>query len=271
MRILIMGTLALGLCTRSLWALDDKAKAVPEKPPTAAGEYKKELEEYAKGESALRKKLVDAKAAEDRQKVVQEYRSLLKTSVTHFMALAQKYAKDPVAVDSLLWVVQHGAGQNPSAEQNQAIDLLIKDHFQDKKLSQLCLILGNGTWPKAESTLRAILDKTGDHDVKGVACFALGNYLKDKTDTRDAAKKAATAGMLKEAEALFARVLAEFGTVKAGTRTLADLTRGNLFELQNLSVGKVAPDIEGEDSDGKKFKLSDYRGKVVVLDFWAEW
>jgi predicted Zn finger-like uncharacterized protein len=39
----------------------------------------------------------------------------------------------------------------------------------------------------------------------------------------------------------------------------------------NLSVGKVAPDIEGEDIDGQKFKLSDYRGKVVVLDFWGNW
>jgi peroxiredoxin len=33
----------------------------------------------------------------------------------------------------------------------------------------------------------------------------------------------------------------------------------------------VAPDIESEDLDGVKFKLSDYRGKVVVLDFWGDW
>jgi hypothetical protein len=38
-----------------------------------------------------------------------------------------------------------------------------------------------------------------------------------------------------------------------------------------LAVGKVAPDIVGEDIDGKEFKLSDYRGKVVVLDFWGNW
>ena len=38
-----------------------------------------------------------------------------------------------------------------------------------------------------------------------------------------------------------------------------------------LSVGKVAPEIEAEDIDGVKFKLSDYRGKVVVLDFWGDW
>ncbi len=35
-----------------------------------------------------------------------------------------------------------------------------------------------------------------------------------------------------------------------------------------LKVGTAAPEIEGEDLDGKKFKLSDYKGKVVMLDFW---
>lgn len=36
-------------------------------------------------------------------------------------------------------------------------------------------------------------------------------------------------------------------------------------------VGEQAPEIIGEDVDGKEFKLSDYRGKVVVLDFWGFW
>jgi hypothetical protein len=38
-----------------------------------------------------------------------------------------------------------------------------------------------------------------------------------------------------------------------------------------LNIGQVAPEIEGEDLEGKHFKLSDYRGKVVVLDFWGNW
>jgi hypothetical protein len=33
-------------------------------------------------------------------------------------------------------------------------------------------------------------------------------------------------------------------------------------------VGKSALPIEGVDSHGQAFKLSDYRGKVVLLDFW---
>jgi peroxiredoxin len=34
-------------------------------------------------------------------------------------------------------------------------------------------------------------------------------------------------------------------------------------------VGRPAPEIEGTDSSGKKVKLTDFRGKVVVLAFWA--
>jgi hypothetical protein len=36
-------------------------------------------------------------------------------------------------------------------------------------------------------------------------------------------------------------------------------------------IGKPAPEISGEDGDKRSFRLSDYRGKVVLLDFWATW
>jgi len=38
-----------------------------------------------------------------------------------------------------------------------------------------------------------------------------------------------------------------------------------------LPPGLTAPDVEFVTLDGKKMKLSDLRGKVVVLDFWATW
>ena len=44
-----------------------------------------------------------------------------------------------------------------------------------------------------------------------------------------------------------------------------------LVDSRALPVGYVAPEIVGKDVDGKEIKLSDYRGKVVVLDFWGRW
>ncbi len=42
-------------------------------------------------------------------------------------------------------------------------------------------------------------------------------------------------------------------------------------EPGGLAVGTRAPEIAGEDIDGTAFRLSDYRGKVVLLDFWGNW
>ena len=68
------------------------------------------------------------------------------------------------------------------------------------------------------------------------------------------------------------RATRDYGDVKLPDgETVAEKAEPELFGIRHLSVGKVAPDIEGEDQDGVKFKLSDYRGKVVLLDFWSEY
>ncbi len=38
-----------------------------------------------------------------------------------------------------------------------------------------------------------------------------------------------------------------------------------------LTNGTLAPDFTAQDKDGKPVHLSDYKGKTVVLDFWAMW
>ncbi len=40
---------------------------------------------------------------------------------------------------------------------------------------------------------------------------------------------------------------------------------------KNLAVGKPFPDFKGKNLAGKEFSLADYKGKVVLIDFWATW
>jgi peroxiredoxin len=39
----------------------------------------------------------------------------------------------------------------------------------------------------------------------------------------------------------------------------------------SVDVGKKAPEINGEDMNGVPFALSQFQGKVVLIDFWASW
>ena len=36
-------------------------------------------------------------------------------------------------------------------------------------------------------------------------------------------------------------------------------------------LGSEVPEVTGPDTDGQMFNLSDYRGKVVMIDFWGNW
>ena len=49
------------------------------------------------------------------------------------------------------------------------------------------------------------------------------------------------------------------------------MAKCELYDIRHLGIGKVAPEISGKDQDGKSFKLTDYRGKVVLLYFWSEY
>ncbi|MEZ6140110.1 MAG: TlpA disulfide reductase family protein [Zavarzinella sp.] len=114
----------------------------------------------------------------------------------------------------------------------------------------------------AKPFLKKVLDKNPDKTMQGLACLALGELARGSSDPESA----------KEAEQYFLRIEKEFADVKGPSGTLGESVKRTLFEIKNLSVGKIAPDAESVDvSTDKPAKLSDFRGKVVVLDFWATW
>jgi len=64
----------------------------------------------------------------------------------------------------------------------------------------------------------------------------------------------------------YRQVAANFPSTKYGRRA-----GGQVFKVERLQIGMVAPEIVGKDIDGNDMKLSDFKGKVTVIDFWGFW
>ena len=216
-----------------------------------------------------------------------------------FLELAEKYPDDPIALDALtqaVWQVNTTpwpvelVGEDTARA--RAFELIQRDHLGSEKLGPLCQRVSWGFCKEYETFLCAVQAKSPHKDVQATACLSLGRFLNNRLQRLDLCKEQQElakefAGLygkeyltellrqdrakaLGEIEAVFEQAARTYGDARLPDGdAVVERARMELFAIRNLSVGKVAPDIEGEDQDGKRFKLGDYRGKVVLLDFWS--
>jgi hypothetical protein len=265
-------------------------------PATPAEQYKVLLKEYQEASSSGR-----VLSDEERMQFVGRTYKLRNQLALKFVDVAEKYPKDPVAVDALMQAVWQVNGTPWPVElvgkddaQGRALTLLQRDHIRSDKLGPTCQRISFGFCQQYETFLRAVLEKSPHREIQAQACLGLAHFLSNRLqrldlirDQPDLARefrdlfgkeyleelqRQDRTRATQEAEAFFEQAAQKYGNVKIpGGGTVGEKARAELFEIRHLSVGKEAPDIEGEDQDGKRFKLSDYRGKVVLLDFWSEY
>ncbi|HEY2584814.1 MAG TPA: redoxin domain-containing protein [Tepidisphaeraceae bacterium] len=185
------------------------------------------------------------------------------------MALAIENPSDPAAADALLFVVEITSRGNVSSEdarlQTEAIDQLSRDHVDDPRIANVFSIFQYSPSRAGDKLMRLAAEKSKSRDVRGSAIFWVAQSIKRSSEQTGDAQQ------LAEAKKLYKQVAAEYADVKSGDATLGERATANLFQVENLAIGKTAPEITGKDANGKPLKLSDYRGKVVVLDFWGDW
>lgn len=166
----------------------------------------------------------------------------------------------PEARDAAVWVLLNTPD---GALVEEAADVLYRLHLWDTNLAPLCQELLR-TRPKcATNLLEGLLMVNPSTEIRGMACFALAELSKYRA-AFGANQEATTL-----AEQLFERVTTDFGNVQHQGRRLAEIARPELSELRRLSLGMTAPEIVGIDLDGRPMRLSQFRGRVVVLVFWT--
>ncbi|MGE3821307.1 MAG: TlpA family protein disulfide reductase [Isosphaeraceae bacterium] len=88
-------------------------------------------------------------------------------------------------------------------------------------------------------------------------------FASNFTDTLAAA--ATGAGQYAVAREVYQSLQARYGE----SPTLREKIRGEIARLDR--VGRPAPEFTARDVLGKEFRLESYRGKYVLIDFWATW
>jgi len=174
---------------------------------------------------------------------------------------AEKDEKDPASGDLVAWVARSGAYE---AVGPKAVRRLVEKYPDHPALEQIIPMIAE--MEGGDAILKDILAKSPKPKLKAAATLGLGKALAEKVDTlgdkpAEAEKTAA------EAE----KYLAEAVDLYKDSAEQKKEAEGELKAIRTLRVGKEAPDIKAGDLDGKDFKLSDYRGKVVLLDFWGNW
>ena len=218
------------------------------------------------------------------------------------VCMGRAHPNDPESLDAVIWTI-HGLanGSYPEylAEQAQAYTLLTERGLASEKVVPICLYAGGEgvVCPEARRFLEAALEKSPSRLVRGAACLGLARdyhmtarsvrRLKDDLMRSLFVERWKGTGVVERAEAIdpddydrravlfFERLATEFGDLKMPppyTQTpFAEMAQSELYELRNLEVGKVLPDLDGEDVRGGKVSLADHRGKVVAVVFWATW
>lgn len=293
----VVGFLGLLVLLPALQARDKPEIQTPEQ------QYKALVKEVKAAEREFEKAFEEAKTPQDQQKIRQEMITQSSKWYAHFLTLAENNPKDPAAVDALRWVISYNRAlkYDPQSPRAKAFKLLLRDHVKDEKMAAVCQVLRGeivdlySKEDKCRQLLRAVLEKNPHRPAKALACLALadqterrlrqGRQFRDQPELAkryeslagkeaiEALVKADPEKLSKEAETLYERVVKDFtDIVDAKDGKIAEKAKDRLEVLRHpILVGKPAPEIEGEDIDGKGFKLSDYRGKVVLLDFWGNW
>ena len=207
-----------------------------------------------------------------------------------FVEFAENHRQSPVAVDALLWVITKVPNR---PESTQALGRLAKYHLDSEKIAQACANIARVRSTAAEKLLRAALEKSPHQTVRAQACFHLAALLDAQASVIDQLKQQPELAprvlqyygkeygkylslldadkLSEQREQVYERMLETFSEAKIQDNALGEIAQKALYRIRHLSIGKLAPEVEGADIHGQEFKLSDYRGRIVMLTFWGHW
>jgi len=276
MRRLLTGLLLMALAVPVLRA-DDKL--------TRAGEefqaLKKECDSAQQNFKAVGKKLQAAKDPEEKKALGKQFDRVQAEYAKgnfgkRFLEIASKNSKDPVAVEALNQALRNCQGpEGKDGVWEKAIALLQKEFVKAPEITRVLRVLAGSGDEVATEMVRAVLEKNPNRVAQAHAARALRDIAAEAVETATTLKEDKEEREkleLKQGKEYVAKLIAKGQKARADQKELDKLIKRKYSDIiPDLSVGQPVPEAISEDFNGKKVKLSDLKGKVIMIDFWATW
>jgi hypothetical protein len=258
MKIRHVGFLALALGILAAPGMAQKQAG----KPSPASELKALTEQYQKAEQGFFEPLSRAKTDAEREKIQLDWKKHPAAQfIPKFQGIARRAQGTDTGARALVWVMRLGRTVDQRQAVQEAMKQLVDSYARSIAIGEAVSEIRYLGWmagvDQCEAALRKIAAQSPHREIKASSLYGLGSMLAEYPKTPERRT---------EARQLFETIKKDY----ADTR-YAKEADGYIFEMERLQIGMAAPEIEATDQDGKSFKLSDYRGKVVVLDFWGFW
>ena len=255
--------MTLSLLPSLLLGLGTTTPAVPPPTPAAVTPWAEDvtalLKEYEEAFEAWRTALYAAETEAAQMKIYEAMPA--KEFWPRFLELAKD--GDPEAT---LWTLDHATSVPMPVEELtehvlHGLRLIFFDHHDKPELivraGRQVEYLGYVVPAKEIAPILAESFEMGETvESRSATAFFVGQLLARSEDAEDQAS----------GKEWLLRVKEEFGDSEYAVQ--ADDV---LFELEHLVVGAIAPSFGGKSVDGEELNLEDYRGQIVVLDFFGFW
>lgn len=237
------------------------AALAQESQPDLRKKYTELRKELTATVTDYNRKLKNAATEQEKTTVRDEFTKIQDSYHEKYLQLALATPKDEAAEDIFIFL---SGDAGPRA--GKAFAMLI-EHFPKSTKLGTTLAKIKAFSPEMEVALNQISLKGETPELKGQANLALAR------GQRLQAEKLFQGAQFKESGLAWEAALAKVKQAQEDLKTtkIGKLAADARFELEQLTVGKIAPEIDGEDIDGKRFKLSDHRGKITVICFWGNW
>lgn len=198
----------------------------------------------------------DAELSEVRRRAQVVYNKEMLKLAHYYKEVVEEARLNPGSEGSakgLAWAIPKLKGQDRA----DAFGLLVEHHKDRDCVIRVLTMMARDRSANTEA-IEKLIEESKNQKVVEEAVYTLATIYSRMPDKS------------KEALALYKKFEGLPGIEESNPILLARIKK-QLIELEFLFIGSEAPEIVGTDEDDKEFKLSDYRGKVVLIDFWGIW